>query len=58
MSTLKKTGKRVTWDKFCDKFNNCILNNFRHAENVVFIVTDMEDLTINFEAIYMSEDST
>ena len=43
----------VTWDKFCDKFNNYILKDFRHAEDVVCIVTDTQDQTMYFEARHM-----
>ena len=55
MSTLGKTGKRVTWDKFCDKFNNYILNNFRHVEDFVCIATDLDYMTTAFKARYMPE---
>ena len=55
MSPLGKTGKTVTWEKFCDKFNICILKNFRHVEDVVYIATDLEYLTTAFKARHMPE---
>ena len=53
MSTLGKTGKIVTRDNFCDKFNNYILNNFIHVEDVVCIASDMEYPTTAFKEIHM-----
>ena len=53
MSTLRKTGKRVTWDKFREKFNNYILDRSRHAEEVVFMSTSKEDPTTDFKARHM-----
>ena len=35
MSTLGETGIIVTLEIFYDKFNNYILKNFIHAEDVV-----------------------
>ena len=54
----EKLKKAVIWDKFCQKSRNHILKNFRHAEDVVCIETDMEDPTTNFEAGHMPEDLT
>ena len=55
MSNLRKNGKIVTWYKFRDKFKNCILKNFRHAEGVVCIATDTEDPNTDFEERHMHE---
>ena len=55
MSTLGKTGKKVTRDKFCDKFKNYILKNFIYAEDIVCIATDMQDRTADFKARHMHE---
>ena len=58
MSTLRKNGKIVTWDNFCERFNNYILNNFRHSEDLFCIVTDLEDPITDFRAINIPEDLT
>ena len=47
--------KRATWDKFPEKFKIYILKKFRHAEDVVWISTDMEDPTTALEAKHMPE---
>ena len=48
MSNLGKTGKIFTRETFCDKSKNYILNNFRHAEDIVCISTDLEYPTMDF----------
>ena len=58
MSTLVKTRKRVTWDKFCDIFKNYILKNCRHAEDFVCIATDIEAPATSLEEIHMPGDLT
>ena len=58
MSTLGKTGKRVTQDNFHEKFKSYILKNFRHAEEVVCILTDLEDQATAFKERYTPEDLT
>ena len=55
MSTLRKNVKIVTWDKFCDKFKNYILKNFRYSEYIGCIATDMNYPTMDFEEIHMPE---
>ena len=57
MSTLGKTGKIVTWDKFRDKFNIYILNSLRHEQIIVCIATDIEDTATAFEARRVHKDS-
>ena len=58
MSALGKIGKRVTWESFCEKFNNYTLENFRHAEDVMCIETDPEDLTTAFKEIHITKNLT
>ena len=53
MPTIRKTGKRVTWDKFRDKFKSYILNNFRRVEDVMGIATYLEDPTTAFKVRHM-----
>ena len=58
MSNLGKTGKIFTRETFCDKSKNYILNNFRHAEDIVCISTDLEYPTMDFQARHIPEDLT
>ena len=58
MSNHRKPGKRVTWDKFCDKFNNYIMKNTGKGEDFVCIVNDMEDPTTDFDAKHTPEELT
>ena len=48
MYTLRKTGDRVIWDELQEKSENYNLKNFRHADDVVCIATDLEDPSTPF----------
>ena len=45
----------MTWERFLDKLNTCILNKFRHAVDVVCISTYLKYSTISFAARHTPE---
>ena len=53
-----KIDKKNYCGKILEKLKNYVLKNFKHAENVVCVPTDLTDPTINFESKFMSSDLT
>ena len=48
----------VTFEKFQDFLKNCSLKNFRKAEDIVEIITDLNDPGTNFDTKHMPGDLT
>ena len=48
----------VTFEKFQDVLNNYVVNKFRMAEDIVEIITDLNDTVTNFDTKHMPDDLT
>ena len=54
----ERLDQRVTFYKFEDVLKNYVLNNFRKAEEILEIITDLNDPVTNFNTKHMPDDLT
>ena len=52
----KRLDERVIFDKVQDVLNNYVLKNFRKAEDMVEIITDLKDPVTNFNTKHIPDD--
>ena len=54
----ERLDQRVTFDKFQDVLKNYVLKNFKKEEDIVEIITDMNDPVTNFNTKHIPDDLT
>ena len=54
----ERLDQGVTFEKFQDVLKNYVLNNFHKAEDIVEMVTNLNDPFPNFETKYMPKEPT
>ena len=52
----ERLDQEVKFDKFQDVLKNFVLKNFRKAEDMVEIITDLNDPVTNFDTKHMPDD--
>ena len=55
---FERIYKKLSCDKFMEKLKNYVLNNFKHAEDIGCVSTDLTDKTTNFESNFITSGIT